>query len=98
MNSFLINTPLQRGVRRTGRTKNRFNGLDVVWETVETVCRNSVSFYTPLKQCVNESFPPSARPARWFYTSLKRGVNERALRSARYAVKHPGLESVSNVR
>jgi len=50
----LINTLLQRGVRRTSEVRNVFNGLGCVCETVETVSTPVVATGTPLKQGVNE--------------------------------------------
>jgi hypothetical protein len=54
MKSSLINTPLQRGDQWTGGRRNRFNGFDEMWETVETVSRTPAPFNTPLKRGVNE--------------------------------------------
>jgi hypothetical protein len=53
----LINTPLQRGVRRPGGNRNRFNGFHRARETVETVSEASPPLPTPLKRGVNESGP-----------------------------------------
>jgi hypothetical protein len=50
----LINTPLQRGVRPTRRTLNRFSGLSDARETVKTVSMSLAPRITPLKRCVNE--------------------------------------------
>jgi len=50
----LINTPLQRGVRRPDESANRFNGLPARAETVETVSRPHRSSITPRKRGVNE--------------------------------------------
>ena len=51
----LINTPLQRGVRRGPGIFNRFNGCHSVRETVETVGVKVAVLGTQLKQGVNES-------------------------------------------
>ena len=53
--SVLINTPLQRGGGWPGRGRNRFNGFDIVPETVETVPSFRRPPDTPLKQGVNET-------------------------------------------
>jgi len=50
----LINTGLQSGVTRVGRTQNRFNGLASLEETVETVSGGN-AFFTGLKPGVNEN-------------------------------------------
>jgi hypothetical protein len=50
----LINTPLQRGVRKPNVFRNRFNGFGGVLETVETVARPQETPPTPLKRRVNE--------------------------------------------
>jgi len=52
---FLINTPLQRGVWRPKRIRNRFNGFPGMRETVETVSEVLPARNTPLKRGVNES-------------------------------------------
>ena len=49
----LINTPLQRGVLRPRRHRNRFNGFYGLGETVETVPETLPPRYTPLKRGVN---------------------------------------------
>ncbi len=56
----LVNTPLQRGDRTRCCLLNRFNGLVVARETVETVRKARVSLLTPLKRGVNESFTSGA--------------------------------------
>src|SRR5271165_809302 len=50
----LINTPLQWGDHPHPETRNRFNGLSQVAETVETVSASHQTTYTPLKRGVNE--------------------------------------------
>jgi len=49
----LINTPLQRGGRRSGKMGNRFNGFSRSVETVKTVSNPCRSIITPLKRGVN---------------------------------------------
>jgi transposase InsO family protein len=56
--SHLINTLLQRGVRRTNGYENRFNGLSRRTEIVETVSARSGRLNTSLKQGVNETCTP----------------------------------------
>ena len=55
---FIINTPLQRGVRRGAETQNRFNGFHALSKTAEAVGTSLPHSYTPLKQGVNEKNPP----------------------------------------
>jgi RND family efflux transporter MFP subunit len=50
----LINTPLQRGGRRSQEFGNRFNGFSHTDETVETVSCPLAPWSTPLKRGVNE--------------------------------------------
>ena len=55
MNHFLINTLLQRGVKRGRGTPNRFNGFGSRMETAEAVKISLLHRHTPLKRCVNEN-------------------------------------------
>ena len=61
-NTLLINTPLQRGNCDREWQRNRFNGFDVMRETVETVPHTLAPPHTLLKRGVNDSrhFPASA--------------------------------------
>jgi hypothetical protein len=54
---FIINTLLQRGVRRGAETQNRFNGFHALSKTAEAVGTSLPHSYTPLKQGVNEKKP-----------------------------------------
>ncbi len=51
----LINTPLQRGERKSMEDRNRFNGFGRTRKTVETVSWFRPLPVTPLKRGVNES-------------------------------------------
>jgi len=54
MNHILINTLLQRGVKRGRGTPNRFNGFGRRMETAEAVKIPLLHSRTQLKQGVNE--------------------------------------------
>jgi hypothetical protein len=54
---FIINTLLQRGVRRSAETQNRFNGFYALSQTAEAVRTPAPHSNTPLKQGVNEKNP-----------------------------------------
>jgi hypothetical protein len=49
----LINTPLQRGVRKLKARRNRFHGFSQLHETMETVSAPPGPLITPLKRGVN---------------------------------------------
>jgi hypothetical protein len=53
--TFLINTPLQRGAATTNGSQNRFNGFSRGMKTVETVSACRLTPGTQLKQGVNET-------------------------------------------
>ena len=73
----LINTLLQRGGRYPNAMRNRFNGLHITRETVETVSVVQLPSDTPLKQGVNESTLPAFRGVVKYSgsTGSQRGTN-----------------------